>query len=110
MEVSPSPVYGARLLSGLRLKTSRGFKSRHLRRGRTGEPEAGLRRVSKRIPRSLARFLSTGTVSGMTPRRFSLRTAVSCLLLLGVTGHPAVAAAAPSAPDAPAWQQPRLFD
>ena len=31
MEVSPSPVYGARLLSGLRVKPSREFKSRHLR-------------------------------------------------------------------------------
>ena len=31
MEVSPSPVYGARLLSGLRVIPSRGFKSRHLR-------------------------------------------------------------------------------
>ena len=30
-EVSPSPVYGARLLSGLRANPSRGFKSRHLR-------------------------------------------------------------------------------
>ncbi len=31
LEVSPSPVYGARLLSGLRVIPSRGFKSRHLR-------------------------------------------------------------------------------
>ena len=31
VEVSPSPVYGARLLSGLRVIPSRGFKSRHLR-------------------------------------------------------------------------------
>jgi hypothetical protein len=31
VEASPSPVYGARLLSGLRLITSRGFKSRRLR-------------------------------------------------------------------------------
>src|SRR3712207_2491656 len=31
LEVSPSPVYGARLLSGLRAQPSRGFKSRHLR-------------------------------------------------------------------------------
>ncbi len=31
VEVSPSPVYGARLLSGLRVTPSRGFKSRHLR-------------------------------------------------------------------------------
>jgi hypothetical protein len=31
VEVSPSPVYGARLLSGLRANPSRGFKSRHLR-------------------------------------------------------------------------------
>jgi hypothetical protein len=31
LEVSPSPVYGARLLSGLRVMPSRGFKSRHLR-------------------------------------------------------------------------------
>ena len=30
-EASPSPVYGARLLSGLRAQPSRGFKSRHLR-------------------------------------------------------------------------------
>ncbi len=29
--MSPSPVYGARLLSGLRVTPSRGFKSRHLR-------------------------------------------------------------------------------
>ena len=40
LEVSPSPVYGARLLSGLRLKTSRGFKSRHLRQNqRPGSDE-----------------------------------------------------------------------
>src|SRR5687767_10753526 len=30
-EASPSPVYGARLLSGLRAQPSRGFKSRRLR-------------------------------------------------------------------------------
>jgi hypothetical protein len=30
-EASPSPVYGARLLSGLRVIPSRGFKSRRLR-------------------------------------------------------------------------------
>src|SRR3712207_7658136 len=34
LEVSPSPVYGARLLSGLRAQPSRGFKSRHLRQDR----------------------------------------------------------------------------
>jgi hypothetical protein len=31
LEASPSPVYGARLLSGLRAQPSRGFKSRRLR-------------------------------------------------------------------------------
>ena len=37
-EVSPSPVYGARLLSGLRVVPSRGFKSRHLRRLTAPDP------------------------------------------------------------------------
>ena len=31
LEVSPSPVYGARLLSGFGAQPHRGFKSRHLR-------------------------------------------------------------------------------
>ena len=38
LEVSPSPVYGARLLSGLRVIPSRGFKSRHLRRLTAPDP------------------------------------------------------------------------
>ena len=38
LEVSPSPVYGARLLSGLRANPSRGFKSRHLRRTTAPDP------------------------------------------------------------------------
>ena len=68
LEVSPSPVYGARLLSGLRAQPSRGFKSRHLRpdqgecrRGRSwparrsdtlvsllGHPSEGLRGTHRR--------------------------------------------------------------
>src|SRR5215217_7299835 len=40
LEVSPSPVYGARLLSGLRVIPSRGFKSRRLRQCSRAPPPA----------------------------------------------------------------------
>src|ERR687893_105761 len=49
LEGSPSPVYGARLLSGLRAQPSRGFKSRHLPHHQ-GERSGRASRLGRRNP------------------------------------------------------------
>ena len=58
-EASPSPVYGARLLSGLRAHPSRGFKSRRLRQPSIGpslEPRGRSRSAAGRRRQRVARL------------------------------------------------------
>ena len=62
-EASPSPVYGARLLSGLRAQPSRGFKSRRLRHY-DGQP---LRRLQELAARTS--LIKLAAVRGRRRRR-----------------------------------------
>ena len=73
-EASPSPVYGARLLSGLRAQPSRGFKSRRLRH-LPGVSSLVVKRVGKSQSGVSTRLGSDGRVQPSA----SLRTVSSDL-------------------------------
>ena len=75
-EASPSPVYGARLLSGLRVQPSRGFKSRRLRQ----RVEAVA--VGSHPPGGAAAFLA-----GLDNRRFCGQAAPLWCCLARGSGH-----------------------